>query len=297
MLNRKIVVGALGAVMLVGGWYAFRPERLFVNQQVSESLPTVTAEANASEAMGRERAPLATGRFHGVAHDTKGTASILALPDGKKVLRLTEFMTSNGPDVHVYLVAAGDATDNATVKNAGFLPLGPLKGNVGDQNYELPEGVDLDKYKAVTIWCQRFGVNFGTAPLSMGGVDPQAEMVGAAGLREVLSGAFHDGAHETKGTATIYQAADGREVLRLTNFMTSNGPDVHVYLVAAADAQDNATVTNAGFLQLGSLKGNVGDQNYEIPAGTDLSKYRAVTIWCQRFGVNFGTAPLAPVQG
>lgn len=297
MLNKKVFVGALGAVVLVGGWYAFRPERLFVNQKVNESLPSVTTAAHASEMSHTSVAPLATGRFHSVAHDTKGTASILALPDGKKVLRLTDFMTSNGPDVHVYLVAAGDATDNATVTSAGFLQLGSLKGNVGDQNYELPEGVDLDKYKAVTIWCQRFGVNFGTAPLAMGGVDPRAEMVGAAGLREVFAGTFHDGAHETKGMATIYQAPDGKDVLRLTNFMTSNGPDVHVYLVAAPDAKDNATVTRAGFVQLGSLKGNVGDQNYEIPAGTDLSKYRAVTIWCQRFGVNFGTAPLAPVQG
>ena len=85
--------------------------------------------------------------------------------------------------------------------------------------------------------------------------------------------------------------------MRLTNFPAPNGPEEHGYPVADAGAQDNATVTNAGFLPLGDLQGNVGDQNYEVPAGTDLSKYRAVTIWCQRFGVNFGTAPLAPVQG
>lgn len=294
MSNRKLVLGALGAVTLVGGWYAFRPERLFVNQSVNETLPAVTAAASASEQP--HPTPLATGRFHGVAHETKGTAAIFKTADGRTVLRLTDFMTSNGPDVHVYLVAANDATDNATVTNAGFLQLGSLKGNVGDQNYEIPAGTDLAKYRAVTVWCQRFGVNFGTAPLSSG-VDPRVEMVGASGFSELLAGQFHDGAHETKGVATIYQAADGRQVLRLTNFMTSNGPDVHVYLVAAPDVRDNATVTNAGFLQLGSLKGNVGDQNYEIPAGTDLTKYRAVTVWCQRFGVNFGTAPLTPTQG
>ena len=62
--------------------------------------------------------------------------------------------------------------------------------------------------------------------------------------------------------------------------------------MAAPDATDNATVTKAGFIHLGALKGNIGDQNYELPAGADLNKYQSVTIWCRRFGVNFGTAPL-----
>jgi hypothetical protein len=81
-------------------------------------------------------------------------------------------------------------------------------------------------------------------------------------------------------------------VLRFTDFATSNGPDVHVYLVAAADARDSATVTEAEFIDLGSLKGNKGDQNYELAADVDLQKYRSVTIWCKRFSVNFATAPL-----
>jgi len=92
--------------------------------------------------------------------------------------------------------------------------------------------------------------------------------------------------------ATVFQLADGKKMLRLTNFQTSNGPDVHVYLVAAQDAKDNDTVTKAEFVDLGSMKGNIGDQNYEWPASVDLAKYRSVTIWCKRFSVNFGTAPL-----
>jgi hypothetical protein len=67
-----------------------------------------------------------------------------------------------------------------------------------------------------------------------------------------------------------------------------------VYLVAANDAADSATVTRAGFVELGPLKGNIGDQNYELPASVDLERYRAVTIWCKRFSVNFATAPLVP---
>ena len=109
----------------------------------------------------------------------------------------------------------------------------------------------------------------------------------------LAKGDFRGLAHETKGAATVHQLGEGKRVLRLTNFETSNGPDVHVYLVAAEVAKDNATVKQAGFIDLGSLKGNKGDQNYDIPSGLDLAKYRAVTIWCHRFNANFGTAPLS----
>ncbi len=213
-------------------------------------------------------------------------ASIYQLTDGKRILRFTNFETSNGPDVHVYLVAANDASDNETVKKAGFLELGSLKGNIGDQNYEIPADVDLAKYRAVTIWCKRFSVNFGTAPLSSSQSGPSMAQV-------LASGNFHAVAHKGMGQATIYQLADGKRVLRFTNFETSNGPDVHVYLVASKDASDSETVKQAGFVELGALKGNVGDQNYELASDLDLSKYRAVTIWCKRFSVNFATAPLS----
>ena len=89
---------------------------------------------------------------------------------------------------------------------------------------------------------------------------------------------------------------DGSRILRLTDFTTSNGPDVRVYLVAASDANDNDTVKRSGFVELGKLKGNDGDQNYDVPADLDLGKYRAVTIWCNRFSVNFATAPLSPTS-
>jgi len=159
-MSRKMLLILAGLVVLVGGWYLFRPEKLFIQTRVSEQLPTA-AQASA----GSPQALLA-GRFHGVAHETQGLAAIYQLPDGKQVLRFTEFMTSNGPDVQVYLVAAPDATDSDTVKKAGFIHLGALKGTQGDQNYELPAGVDLAKYRAATVWCRRFGVNFGTAPLA-----------------------------------------------------------------------------------------------------------------------------------
>ena len=281
MNRRNLIIGA-GIIALAVAWYAFRPELLFVNKTVNEELPTVQA-GSMSMAKGTEPMILAKGDFRGLAHDTKGEATVHQLADGKRILRLSGFETSNGPDVHVYLVAAEVAKDNATVKQAGFIDLGSLKGNKGDQNYEVPADADLNKYKSVSIWCARFGVNFGAASLAMASTNPTV----------VSRGDFRGLAHETKGLAAVYQLPDGKRILRLSNFETSNGPDVHVYLVAAEVAKDNATVKQAGFIDLGSIKGNKGDQNYEIPAATDLNKYRSVSIWCARFGVNFGAATLS----
>jgi hypothetical protein len=109
--------------------------------------------------------PTTQGSFRGVAHETRGTAAIYRLADGKRILRLDDFKTSNGPDVHILLTKAADAKDDATVKREGFLDLGSLKGNVGSQNYEIPADVNLADYNSVTIWCNRFNVNFGTASL------------------------------------------------------------------------------------------------------------------------------------
>lgn len=158
MSKRSIIIGV---VMLGVLWYAFRPELLFVNKTVREEFPGGSPMASI------EKGPISVtkGNFKGLAHETKGLASIYQLADGKRTLRLTEFATSNGPDVHVYLVAAEVEKGNDAVKEAGFIDLGSIKGNIGDQNYDIPADVDLSKYRAVTIWCRRFGVNFATAPL------------------------------------------------------------------------------------------------------------------------------------
>jgi hypothetical protein len=113
-------------------------------------------------------------------------------------------------------------------------------------------------------------------------------------VKTLETGTFHGKVHQTSGRATVYQQADGKLLLRLTNFKTSNGPDVHVVLIAAKDADDDANFLNSDTarVELGNLKGNEGDQNYEIPKGTDLSKFQTVSIYCERFNANFGAAPL-----
>ena len=152
----KIAIPIVAAAVLAG-WYAFRPERLVVNRRVDEAVPTAQG--------GLAAQPLESGRFYSILHPTAGSATIYQMGDGTRVLRFTSFSTSNGPDVHVYMVAADDAKDAATVQQAGYIDLGVIKGNVGDQNYTLGSDLDLSKYRAVSIWCKRFSVNFGAAAL------------------------------------------------------------------------------------------------------------------------------------
>jgi hypothetical protein len=94
-----------------------------------------------------------------------------------------------------------------------------------------------------------------------------------------------DGFHKAEGVAKVVNLADGRTFLRLENLKTTNGPDLYVYLSVGKDASD--------IVNLGRLKGNIGNQNYEIPAGTDLSKYNTVLIWCKAFSTLFGSAKLS----
>jgi hypothetical protein len=104
--------------------------------------------------------------------------------------------------------------------------------------------------------------------------------------QSLFSGSFvgvMDGVHNAQGNAKIIRVSD-IEYLRLEDFRATNGPDLHVYLATDKQATD--------FVDLGSLKANNGNQNYQIPEGTDLAKYDMVLIWCQPFSVLFGSAEL-----
>jgi hypothetical protein len=94
-----------------------------------------------------------------------------------------------------------------------------------------------------------------------------------------------DGFHKAEGIAKVIELTDGRTFLRLENLKTTNGPDLYVYLSTGKDVSE--------IVDLGKLKGNIGNQNYEIPAGTDLSKFNTVLIWCKAFSTLFGSAQLS----
>jgi hypothetical protein len=92
--------------------------------------------------------------------------------------------------------------------------------------------------------------------------------------------------YSTSGRATVLGNGTGQRFLRFEAFETDNGPDLNVYLV------NSSTGDVSDFVDLGDLTGNIGDQNYEIPADVDLDVYDQIVIWCVRFGVGFGRASL-----
>ena len=104
-------------------------------------------------------APPPATEFRSKAHGTSGTVRVLTLVDGSRVLRIEDLDTSNGPDVKVVLSPDPDGYVD------GALSLGTLKGNKGSQNYEIPADADLAAFASVVIWCKRFDVDFGVAPL------------------------------------------------------------------------------------------------------------------------------------
>ncbi len=114
-----------------------------------------------------------------------------------------------------------------------------------------------------------------------------------------LVGQFRDadGFHKGSGRATLYELADGSRVLRLEDLQVTNGPDLHVFLSAAADPVSRDEVKEGGFVDLGKLKGNIGNQNYQVPAGVDIRKYRSVVVYCVPFNVVFSVAPLMAGPG
>ena len=156
MKKWKLVI-PIAAVAAFLAWYAFRPERLVVNRRVDEAMPAVQGSSSPQ--------PLVSGQFYSVLHPTTGAATIYRMGDGSRILRFTGFSTSNGPDVHVYMVASDDAKDSASAAR-GFHRFRDHQGEYGDQNYTLNPEVDLSKYRAVSGWCKRFSVNFGAAPLT-----------------------------------------------------------------------------------------------------------------------------------
>ncbi len=94
-----------------------------------------------------------------------------------------------------------------------------------------------------------------------------------------------DGFHMASGQVKVLKISDGSKILRFENLAATNGPDLYVYLATDTSAKD--------FVSLGRLKGNMGNQNYLIPDGTDLEKYNTVLIWCQAFSTLFGSSKLS----
>jgi hypothetical protein len=119
------------------------------------------------------------------------------------------------------------------------------------------------------------------------------EDIAVTEIETIFTGDFIDRSHPTSGRADVLNDGTSQRFLRFEEFETDNGPDLNVYLSTAPPGAD-AGEFDDNFVDLGDLKGNIGTQNYEIPADVDLNEFSTVVIWCVRFGVAFGAAEINP---
>lgn len=174
---RWVAAGAAAVVVAAGLW-AFEPWRLFTSSEIDEPRPTSSSAPTpgASRTDGtRDPSPpsrpdrvLARGDFEDGEHATSGTALVLELGDGRRFVRLEDLATSDGPDLHVWVTDQPSGGDWRSYDDGRYVRLGELKATHGNQNYEVPEDADLSGLTSVVIWCDRFNVAFGTAPVGLG---------------------------------------------------------------------------------------------------------------------------------
>ncbi|MEM8685005.1 MAG: DM13 domain-containing protein [Pseudomonadota bacterium] len=197
----KAITGAIIAIVVLAlGWFLVSP--LFIDREVDESFDLVLADGSfnmdgvmampeakrmamkdeilaaaagmqdkaMTEAMPATPSVVASGTFidADAVHKGEGNAMLYALPNGGHVVRFEDFRVTNGPDLYVYLAKHPSPTTAEDVVDGGYLSLGKLKGNIGNQNYPLPDGTDVADYGSVVIWCQLFGVLFSPAALETG---------------------------------------------------------------------------------------------------------------------------------
>lgn len=196
----KWLVGVVIVVLAVG-LAVFEPWRLFTSSELDEPAPTAgivaapsatpapaerPAERPTDRPAGRRAratptptptpAPTATpqdlvlaaGQLVPAEHATSGRAQVLRLADGQRVVRLEGLATSDGPDLHVWLSDQPSGGEWGSYDDGRYVRLGDLKATHGNQNYLVPPEVDLPGLTSVVIWCDRFNVAFGTAPLALG---------------------------------------------------------------------------------------------------------------------------------
>jgi hypothetical protein len=167
----RIVWAALALVVVAGsaGLYWFQPWKLFTDTTVNESLPTAApTPLSPSVVAAPQNVLVASGTLISHEHESSGNVRLVRLADGRTQLTLEDLVTSDGPDLRVWLTNQPVIDGRSgwfVFDDDRYVELGPLKANNGNQVYDVPAGTDLTGLTSVTIWCKRFAVSFGAATL------------------------------------------------------------------------------------------------------------------------------------
>lgn len=173
--------------------------------------------------------------------------------------------------------------------------LDQMEKEIGDQlSFELPKAEQLAEMPADELKQMETEIMAASAEMPDKAMDdPMPAEAATDSPVAVAQGQFKDADsfHQGSGSATIYQLPDGSHVLRFEDFTATNGPDLHVILTSHPAPTSHADIMD-NYIDLGSLKGNIGNQNYDIPADIDVSQFQSVVIYCMPFHVVFATATL-----
>ena len=261
-----IVSVPLLAITIWLGWSLGSP--LFTNVTVDEAFP-FAATATVPEGMEREEVEEVLSGFSKV--DTQVMESMPA----PAVIDVSSVMAAE-------MMAEEDAPVVMTAERRTELEEGMTMAMKALQADSMEEAVAMTEE--------------GTAMMeeAMQQSEMAAQPAASSQVQAVAMGSFKDADafHRGSGTATIYRTPDGSEVLRLENLDVTNGPALHVVLSTHPDPERSQQVKQEGYVDLGDLKGNRGNQNYPIPAGVDTSIHKSVVIYCYPFAVVFSVATL-----
>ena len=263
-----IVSVPLLLVTLWLGWSLGSP--LFTNVTVDEAFP-FAATATVPEGMEREEVEEILSGF------SKVDAPVMETMPAPAEIDVAAVMASEEPDAMEEVVVFTPAR-RATLEEGMAMAMKATE----------PDSMSMEEAAAMTD----------EAMAMMEEAIEQSEMaMQPAAVNEVQAvamGSFKDADafHRGSGTATIYRTPDGSEVLRLENLDVTNGPALHVVLSTHPDPERSEQVKQEGYVDLGDLKGNRGNQNYPIPAGADTSIHKSVVIYCYPFAVVFSVATL-----
>jgi hypothetical protein len=158
-------------------------------------------------------------------------------------------------------------------------------------NEEFPLSAKADMPAGVTQQ-EAEDIMEGMAKINMDAVEPMPEKMAESTV--LASGEFRDGDsfHKGSGDVSLYRLANGDAVLRFEGLSVTNGPDLHILVSTHSDPMTKGELRDAGYSTLGQLKGNRGDQNYEVPSDIDADSIGSVIIYCMPFHVIFSVAPL-----
>ena len=171
----KWLVAGLALLVIAVGLWAFEPWRLFTSSEIDEPLPSVAVDEgeaapdkpDSKRSSQPELVELDAGDFEDAEHDTAGTARVIELSDGSRFVRLEDLASSDGPDLHVWITDQPSGGDWGSYDDGRYVKLGELKATHGNQNDAIPAGTSLNGLQSVVIWCDRFNVAFGTAPVKL----------------------------------------------------------------------------------------------------------------------------------